>query len=780
MQRVIIVLAALLVPIATSAAPVHAAPVPSTTCQVFPSDNIWNTDVSNLPVDPHSGQWLGSMAAATTNLHPDFGGPPYGFPFNVVDNTHPTVNVAFQYASESDPGPYPVGSDTLIESGSDHHALIINKDTCTLYELFYLAQNGSAWTAGSGAIFPLGSDALRPADWTSADAAGLPMFPGLVRWDEVQAGLIAHAIRFTAQRTDQSYLWPARHQAGAAANASLPPMGARFRLKAGYDISHFSAQAQVILRAMQHYGLILADNGSNWYFSGTEDASWPDSLLSELKTIPASQFEAVDESSLMANANSAAVVTGCGNAGVSSGPAPSGGANTFYFAEGYTGPGFIECLSLFSPNTSGTAQVDYYLDGGGHQTQLIALQAGRVAMINVNSEIGPDRQVSAKVTLPGPGVVERTLHFNADGWYGSTDIVGATQQATEWDFAEGSTLNFFSEYLTLENTNGNSVPATLTYMTDAGAHPTKAVTLPANSRTTVEVFNGNTTSNLSSCIPGGAGADCGVGRGIAGVSVRVTTPSGQPIVAERPFYVNGFSFGSGAIRDGHVAFGANAPSTTWYFAEGTTLAGFTEYLTLQNPGTNLATATLRYQDDTGVVTSKTVKINPLSRSTIEVDKSALGVGPGIGGVSTQITADQPIVAERPMYIVHDFGSGPVAGATDVMGQTTLGKLFGFATASTVAGENDYLTLQNPNATTATVTISYYTGGAPVTRSVSIPANTRHTVQMFDATEGIGVGSIALAVVVSSDQLILVEKPTYSARAASYGAGDTAGYATTSF
>jgi hypothetical protein len=781
MRRAVPALVALLVVVVVpSALPAHAAPVPSTGCQVLPSDNIWNTDISNLPVDPYSAQWMSSMNAATNNLHPDFGGPPYGFPFNVVDNTHPTVNVSFQYASESDAGPYPVGSDTLIENGSDHHALIINKDTCTLYELFHLAENGSSWTAGSGAIFPLGSDALRPADWTSADAAGLHIFPGLVRWDEVQAGAITHAIRFTAVQTDQSYLWPARHQAGVAADTSLPPMGARFRLKSSYDISRFSAQAQVILRAMQHYGLILADNGSNWYFSGTEDASWPDSLLSELKTVPASQFEAIDESSLEASANSAAVVTGCGTATASSGPGPSSGANTFYFAEGFTGPGFIECLSLFTPKASGLARIDYYLNGGGQQTQFVSLQSGQVATINVNQAVGPDREVSARVTLPGPGIAERTLHFNANGWYGSSDIVGATQQSSEWDFAEGSTLGFFTEYLTLENPNSTSVPATLTYMTDGGAHPSKTVMLAPSSRTTIEVFKGDAVSNLSSCTPNGAGSDCGVGPGIAGVSTRVTTPSGQPIVAERPFYVNGFSFGSGAIRGGHVAFGANAPATHWYFAEGTTLPGFNEYLTLQNPGAALATANIRYLDSNGSVTTRVVSINPLSRLTIEVFKTSAGVGPGAVGVSTAITSDQPIVAERPMYMVHDFGSGPVASAHDGMGQTALGTLFGFAAASTVAGENDYLTVENPNATAANVVLSYYAGGAPLTRTIVVSPNTRHTVAIFGAAEGIGSGTITSGVTVSSDQPILVEKPTYSSSPATYGATDTGGYAPSSF
>jgi hypothetical protein len=304
----------------SAAMPVAAAAPPTTSCQVFPADNIWNTDISKLPVHARSTQWLASMAAPTTKLHPDFGGPPYGFPVTVVDNTHAKVSVTFQYASESDPGPYPLGPDTLIESGSDRHALIINRDTCMLYELFGLSGSGSTWSAGSGAMFPLGSNALRPLGWTSADAAGLPLFPGLVRWDEVQAGAINHAIRFTAQQTDQSFLWPARHQAGAAANPSLPPMGARFRLSSAYDISHFSVQAQVILLAMQHYGLILADNGSNWFFSGTEDAAWPDILLSELKTVPAAQFEAVDESLLMIDPNSAAARPACPGTTASGGP----------------------------------------------------------------------------------------------------------------------------------------------------------------------------------------------------------------------------------------------------------------------------------------------------------------------------------------------------------------------------------------------------------------------------------------------------------------------------
>jgi hypothetical protein len=272
-------------------------------CPVFPADNIWNKDISTLPVHPRSAQWLKTMHASTTNLHPDFGRPPYGLPVAEVDDTHATVSIRFDYEDESDPGPYPFGPDTPLEQGSDRHAVMLNTQSCTLYELFDADWNGGDPTAGSGAIWDLRSNALRPNGWTSADAAGLPIYPGLVRYDEVLAGVISHAIRFTATPTDARHLWPARHDAGTA-NRNDPPMGARFRLKAGFSEKGYSVQAKVVLEAMKHYGLILADNGSNWYFQGTEDSRWQDSLLDELKKVPASAFEAVDESGLKIDPNS--------------------------------------------------------------------------------------------------------------------------------------------------------------------------------------------------------------------------------------------------------------------------------------------------------------------------------------------------------------------------------------------------------------------------------------------------------------------------------------------
>ncbi len=282
-------------------------------CPSFPANNVWNTDISGLPLHSSSAAWVGNMGGPSHLLHPDFGpsgGYPYGIPFNIVDSSHPKINISFQYSDESDHVPYPFGSDTSIEGGpgatGDRHAIMIDQSTCTLYELYNAYYNGAtSSTAGSGATWNLAGNALRPAGWTSADAAGLPIFPGLLRLEEVNSGSVQHAIRFTAQQTDRSYLWPARHQAGAASDPSLPPMGARFRLRAGFDTSHFSAATQVVLKAMKHYGLILADNGSNWYFQGAAETGWSDTMISELKTIPAGQFDAVDESTLMIDPDSA-------------------------------------------------------------------------------------------------------------------------------------------------------------------------------------------------------------------------------------------------------------------------------------------------------------------------------------------------------------------------------------------------------------------------------------------------------------------------------------------
>jgi len=302
------------------ATPKTTAAAPAGNCFILPADNIWNTPVDNLPLDPNSATYVNTIGSSET-LHPDFGSgvwppnstSPIGIPFVEVPGSQPLVDIVFtDWPSESDPGPYPVPPNAPIEGGpdgdGDRHVLVIDQDNCVLYELFYAwPQNDGSWEASSGAIYYLSSNALRPDGWTSADAAGLPIFPGLVRFDEVETGAINHAIRFTAPETRSDHIWPARHDASNLTGSQYPPMGQRFRLKANYDISGLNPKVQIILQALKTYGMILADNGSSWFLSGVPDERWDvdiDTIISQLHQVPGSAFEAVDVSSLMVNPNS--------------------------------------------------------------------------------------------------------------------------------------------------------------------------------------------------------------------------------------------------------------------------------------------------------------------------------------------------------------------------------------------------------------------------------------------------------------------------------------------
>lgn len=293
---------------------------PPPRCSIFPADNIWNTRVDGLPVDANSAAYINTMGAGTT-LHADFGSgvwppgsnSPIGIPFVEVDNTQPDVSIHYTaYGNESDPGPWPVPTNAPVEGGpdatGDRHVLVLDHDDCMLYELYSAyPQSDGSWNARSGAEYDLTSNELRPDGWTSADAAGLPIFPGLVTYDEVASGHIDHAIRFTADETRNTYVWPARHFASSLTGSQYPPMGQRFRLRAHYDISEYPAELQVILTAMKEYGLILADNGSSWFISGAPDPRWDNDMLHTWDDIPGSAFEAVDVSSLMVDPDSGRV-----------------------------------------------------------------------------------------------------------------------------------------------------------------------------------------------------------------------------------------------------------------------------------------------------------------------------------------------------------------------------------------------------------------------------------------------------------------------------------------
>ena len=273
-------------------------------CTMFPADNPWNTDISEYPLHPDSESFIDSIGR-NTNLHPDFGteweGAPIGIPFVTVDSSQPGVAISFEYDDESDPGPYPIPPDAPIEGGAesdgDRHVLVLESDNCILYELFaaYPLDGGSSWEAGSGAIFDLSSNELRPDRWTSADAAGLPVLPGLVRYDEVvEKGELNHALRFTVSESQAGYIAPATHAASNSTDPNLPPMGLRVRMKASYDCSAYSSEVQVICTALKRFGMFVADNGSNWYVSGAHDPRWSDENLGDLKQIPGDAFEVVD------------------------------------------------------------------------------------------------------------------------------------------------------------------------------------------------------------------------------------------------------------------------------------------------------------------------------------------------------------------------------------------------------------------------------------------------------------------------------------------------------
>ena len=289
--------------LALSGASASALRLPSAPgCPIFPASNPWNERVDSLPVAADSATLIASIGLGSP-VHADFGsglwdGAPIGIPFDVVSRKTARVHVSFDYADESDRVPYPIPRGVPIEGGGDRHALLVDRSSCRLYELYALHRVGSGWHAGSGATWNLRSNALRPAGWTSADAAGLPIFPGLARWDEVRRGTIDHALRFTAPRTRRAYVYPARHFASDSNDASLPPMGLRVRLKASVDTSQFPPQARVVLVALKRYGMILADNGSPWYVSGAPDSHWSNDQLHTLGRLHGSDFEVVDTSSL--------------------------------------------------------------------------------------------------------------------------------------------------------------------------------------------------------------------------------------------------------------------------------------------------------------------------------------------------------------------------------------------------------------------------------------------------------------------------------------------------
>jgi hypothetical protein len=380
-------------------------------CQVLPSNNIWNTPVDTLPVLSNSASMVTTIGASK-GFHADFGagiwdGGPIGIPFVTVSGTPPKYPAIFYYAGESDAGPYAVPLNAPIEGGSgatgDRHAIALDVDNCILYELYNAYPLSSSWTADSGAIFDLRSNALRPATWTSADAAGLPIMPGLVTYEEVLSGDIKHAIRFTAAQTRHEYVWPARHYASSLTGTQYPRMGERFRLKASVDISSYPTDVQVILRAMKRYGILLADNGSSWYISGKPDPRWNDDHLHTLGQLLGSNFEAVDATLLRIDPNSGAAV----QSGVTVTTSPSSATVRTGRAQTFTAnvSGAPNTVTWSVNDTTGGTTIVGTIDANGRYVAPNVAPNPATVTVRAASTTSPTSTGSSSVTiLPLPAV----------------------------------------------------------------------------------------------------------------------------------------------------------------------------------------------------------------------------------------------------------------------------------------------------------------------------------------------------------------------------------------
>lgn len=508
---------------------------------MFPANHIWNTAVDTLPVSANSVTYVTTIGAST-GLHPDFGsglwnGGPIGIPFITVPGTQTKYPATFTYADESDPGPYAIPLSAPIEGGSgstgDRHAIAVDTGNCILYELYSAYPQAASWQAGSGAIFNLSSNALRPAGWTSTDAAGLAILPGLVRYDEVAAGEIRHALRFTVPSTGRAYVWPARHYASSLTDPKYPPMGQRFRLKAGFDISPFPAEVQVILRALKKYGMMLADNGSAWYISGAPDARWNNTNLNTIKTVPGSAFEAVDVSSLMVDPNSGQAIQPGASVTVTPGTATllTGASQQFKAAvQGSADPSVTWAVNAIVGGTSSLGLVD----SAGLYTAPSSPPSPATVWVQATSLALPAASGSASVTIKFPVPVissvtpdplntgNFTLTVNGSGFEsGATVELNGTVLATS--FVSASQLRATGSTATA----GSAVPVTV-------MNPDGQV----SAAWTITVVNSNQVTVTIS--PASAGVRV---RG----SIRFTAKVSGATNTQVTWQVNGVSGGNGTI-----------------------------------------------------------------------------------------------------------------------------------------------------------------------------------------------------------------------------------------
>lgn len=704
-------------------------------CPMLPADNILNTDISTMPLHPQSEAWKSNMNAATRDLHPDFGPSygdisiPYGMPYEVVDSSRTKIPIDFYYAGDSDPGPYPLAAGTPIEggqeSGGDRHALMVDRDTCTLYETYdtHYVSPSDSW-AGSGIAINLNSNALRPAGWTSADAAGLPILPLVLRRDEVLAGEVTHAIRFTAHATDRSYVWPATHQAGSANNPNLPPMGARFRLRPDFDISGLRADTQAVLLAMKRYGLILADNGSDWYFGGTSEEGWDTDFLDELKSIPASAFDAVDSSSLMISPTSGQARQP--SAGPTCNERPLAPASTGYLAEGSTNGPFDTWVLVANPSEKQTvaACLTFFTGTGAVPGPVVTLPPQTRRSVRVRNYV-TDWNVSTIIDgITGTVVAERAMYAANALASGAHVGKAADSPGPVWFLPEGASTGGFETWILVANpdaSRGSNIR--LTYLTESGPIAGPEMLLGPYQRASFRINDTVQTFD---------------------VSTRVDA-DGPGVVAERATYVN-----NNRLAGATNSPGTQAPGTNWYLTEGATTGGFETWVLVANPDPVLsATVVLNYMTGTGPVTGPTFELGPSKRRSVLVNSSV-----STYNVATRVSANRPVVAERALYSNHPvLGRGASTGE----GVSAPATRWILAEGATAGGFETWILVMNPSGATATVTLTYLTGSGPQSLApFPLSPGQRRSIKVNEA-----VTTYDVATRVDATQPVVVERSVYA-------------------
>ena len=514
-------------------------------CTVLPPENIWNTPVDTLPVRADSATLVNTIGASR-GFHADFGsgqwnGGDMGIPFVTVPGSQTKYPVTFQYAPESDPGPYAVPLNAPIEGGSgatgDRHAIAIDTTNCILYELYYAFPEANGWNAGSGAIFDLKSNALRPAGWTSGDAAGLPIVPGLITYDEVASGEIKHAIRFTVPQTRNAYVWPARHIASSLTGSQYPRMGERFRLKASFDISPYPAEVQVILRAMKKYGIILADNGSAWYISGAPDPRWNNDNLHTFGSLLGSNFEAIDATGLMVDPDSGATkqttiavtvavspsnatvrvghaksfvatVTGASSTGVTWSVNGISGGNTAIGTIDNTGQ-YIPPTAVPSPSTVTLRATSTPSPSASGTASVTIIPKPSIASISPSSFTTG----SFTITITGAGFVAGSV-VTFDGAALPTTFVSETSLTATGNAPTAKTVSVVVQTPDGDSSNTASVTVTAVTQTQVSVSvsPTTASVRVRTSRQFVATVQGSTNTAVTWKVNGIAGGNGTVGR----------------------------------------------------------------------------------------------------------------------------------------------------------------------------------------------------------------------------------------------------------------------------